>query len=67
MADLPEAPHLPNVLHTPGTRPPNFKALLLCISYSLLPDGSDPGNRPSPLAGPLNDAKEMKTILIGAA
>jgi hypothetical protein len=63
-----EPPHLPNVLHPrvpPGTPPPNYKAFLLCISYLFFPDGSDPGNRPSPLAGPLNDAKEMKTALIG--
>ena len=65
MAILLEAPHFPNVLHTPGTLPPKYKALLLCISYLFCPDGSDPGNRPTPLAGPLNDAKEMKTALIG--
>jgi len=68
MAVLFEAPHSPNVLHSrvpPGTLPPNYKALLVCISYSLYLEGSDPGDRPSPLAGPLNDAKEMKTALIG--
>lgn len=65
MAILLEAPHFPSIPHTLGTLPPKYKALLLCISYSFYPDGSDPGNRPSPLAGPLNDAKEMKTALIG--
>jgi hypothetical protein len=65
MAILLEAPHFPNVLHTLGTLPPKYKALLLCISYLFCPDGSDPGNRPTPLVGPLNDAKEMKTALIG--
>jgi hypothetical protein len=68
MAVLFEVPHFPNVPHPrvpPGTPPPNYKAFLLCISYLLCPDGSDPGNRLSPLAGPLNDAKEIKATLIG--
>ena len=60
-----EVPYFPNVPNTASTLPPKYKALLLCISYLFCPDGSDPGNRPSPLAGPLNDAKEMKTALIG--
>ncbi|KAN0118334.1 Caspase domain containing protein [Russula decolorans] len=67
MAVLFEVPHFPNVPHPrvpPGTPPPNYKAFLLCISYLLCPDGSDPGNRLSPLAGPLNDAKEIKATLI---
>ncbi|KAF8492190.1 caspase domain-containing protein [Russula emetica] len=67
MTVLLEAPHFPNVPHPrvpPGTLPPNYKAFLLCISYLLCPGGSDAGNRPTPLAGPLNDAKEMKTALI---
>ena len=59
------SPHFSNVPHTPNALPPKYKALLLCISYLIYPDGSDPGNRPSPLAGPLNDAKVMKTALIG--
>ena len=65
-----KTPHYPNVLTSrvpPGTLPPNYKALLLCMGYSFFPDGSDPGNRPSPLEGPLNDAKEMKAALIGKA
>jgi hypothetical protein len=62
---FPNVPHLPNVPHSPGTLPPKCRALLLCISYSICPDGSDPGNRPSPLGGPLNDAKEVKATLIG--
>ena len=67
MAILPKAPHFPNVLRvrTSGTLPPKCRALLLCISYLFFPDGSDPANRPSTLAGPLNDAKEMKATLIG--
>jgi len=65
-----ETPHSPNVLTSripPGTLPHNYKALLLCISYNFRPDGSDLGNRLRPLGGPLNDAKEMKTSLIGGA
>lgn len=46
---------------------PNYKALLLGISYSLRPDDSDSGSRLTPLEGPLNDTREMKTILIGGA
>jgi hypothetical protein len=45
--------------------PPNHKALLLGISYLLPPEGSDSGSRPNPLEGPLNDTREMKTMLIG--
>lgn len=64
-----EVPHFPNALRPrrvpPGTPPPKYKAFLLCISYSFYPDGSSVGNRPRPLAGPLNDAKGMKTALIG--
>ena len=44
---------------------PNYKALLLGISYSLRPDDTEPGSRLTPLEGPLNDTREMKTILIG--
>ena len=64
---LTKAPDFPNVLHPHVTPifPPNFKALLLCISYLFYPGGSDAGNRLTPLGGPLNDAKEMKTALIG--
>ena len=69
MAAILEAPHFPNTFHPrrmpPGTPPPNYKAFLLCISYLFCPGGSSVGNRPRPLAGPLNDAKEMKTVLIG--
>lgn len=50
-----------------ATLPPNYKALLLGISYSLRPDDSEPGSRLTPLEGPLNDTREMKTILIGGA
>jgi len=60
-----EAPHIPKVFHTHGTLPPKYNALLVCIGYSSCPAGSDPGNRLVPLTGPLNDAKEMKTALIG--
>jgi hypothetical protein len=70
MAILLEAPHSSKAPHPcvpprASIPPPNCKAFLLCISYLFFPDGSDPGNRPSPLAGPLNDAKEMKAVLIG--
>ena len=68
MTVFPQAPRFPNFFHPrvpPGTPPPNYKAFLLCISYLNCAGGSDPGNRLSPLAGPLNDAKEMKAALIG--
>ena len=67
MAILLKAPDSPDVLHprVPPILPPNFKALLLCISYLFYPGGSDAGNRPTPLGGPLNDAKEMKIALTG--
>ena len=63
----PHCPQFSNVLHSrvPPRTPPNFKALLLCISYLFYRGSSDAGNRPTPLEGPLNDAKEMKTALIG--
>jgi hypothetical protein len=67
MAILLEAPPIFHSRVPPGTLPPNHKALLLGISYLLRPDDSEPGSRPSPLEGPLNDTKEMKTILIGGA
>lgn len=68
MTILLQAPHFPNVLHPrvpPGTLPPKRWAFLLCMNYSFYPGGSDAVNRPTPLVGPLNDAKEMKTALTG--
>ena len=50
------------------TNPPNHKAFLLGINYSFSEDdtGSE-DDRPSPLVGPVNDVKEMKMMLMGAA
>src|SRR5260221_14032429 len=59
-----EAPRLPNnILHSrmqPSTLRPNHKVFLLYMSYESPPDDSDLSSRPSPLHGPMNDAKEMK-------
>jgi hypothetical protein len=65
MAFLLEAPHSLRSRVPPDTLPPNHKALLLGISYLLPPEDSESGSRPNPLEGPLNDTKEMKTMLIG--
>ncbi|KAF8469276.1 caspase domain-containing protein [Russula ochroleuca] len=64
MAFLLEAPHSLRSRVPPDTLPPNHKALLLGISYLLPPEDSESGSRPNPLEGPLNDTKEMKTMLI---
>jgi hypothetical protein len=50
-----------------ATDPPNYKALLLGINYSSPPDPTEAGDYPSPLVGPVNDVKEMKKMLMGAA
>ena len=50
------------------TGPLNYKALLIGINYSSSEDDTeDEDDRPSPLVGPVNDVKEMKKMLIGAA
>ena len=69
MAIILKAPDSPNVLHprVPPI-PPNFKALLIGISYLFYARSSDARSRPTPLlcvGGPLNDTKMMKTALIG--
>ena len=46
---------------------PNVKALLVGINYSSPPDHTEPDDWPSPLSGPMNDVKEMKKLLMGAA
>jgi len=48
--------------------PLNYKALLIGINYSSSSDDTDSeDDRPSPLVGPVNDVKEMKMMLMGAA
>jgi len=52
--------------------PPNHKAFLIGINYSSSEEeesgdiGSE-DDRPSPLVGPVNDVKEVKKMLMGAA
>lgn len=67
MAFLLEVPPLLHTRVPPDTDilPPNHHALLLGISYLLPPEDSELGSRPHPLEGPLNDTREMKTMLIG--
>jgi hypothetical protein len=66
-----KAPHLPNnIFHSRmqhSTLRPNYKVFLLYMSYEFPPEDSDPASRPSPLQGPMKDAKEMKFALIGGA
>jgi len=52
--------------------PPNYGAFLIGINYSSSEEeeSGDIGpedDRPSPLVGPVNDVKEMKKMLMGAA
>ena len=52
---------------TSPTDSPNDKTLLIGINYSSPPDQPEPDDWPSPLAGPVNDVKEVKKLLMGAA
>jgi len=54
---------IPGFRRPPTANPPKYKAVLIGINYTSPTSGNEQGRRS--LQGPVNDAKEIKKILIG--